>query len=338
MDLIIKPTDKCNFACTFCSSPNLADSKTAVLDTENIFTFLRRFPNTKTIIVNGGDPLMMPPSYYWKILKFLDENDLPTTVSFTSNLWGFYKNPLLWTELFKHHRMGITTSFNYGESRRVTSAQNYTEELFWKVSDKFLEYVGYRPDFISVVTEENVDTAVKNVELAKEMEVECKLNYAMASGRQGKPFLKANIYKIYLDIIDQGLAPWEFNAKQILKKSKNLSTTCPLNRSCDTSIRCIQPEGDYYSCGAFGDDKEYAISFKDEMAGSQIFTPLGDSVELLSLKADCFACPLFNICNGCKKTIKDLKTHGLVEEHCGKMQQLMPRLKEHLDGINQSFN
>ena len=32
-----------------------------------------------------------------------------------------------------------------------------------------LEYCDYRPDFISVITEENVDNAVKNVELAKYM-------------------------------------------------------------------------------------------------------------------------------------------------------------------------
>ena len=89
-----------------------------------------------------------------------------------------------------------------------------------------LEYCDYRPDFISVITEENVDNAVKNVELAKYMSgnkipqgalhnfwreektgVECKLNYAMASGEQKNPFLLSDIYKIYVDIWRMGLAP-----------------------------------------------------------------------------------------------------------------------------------
>ena len=33
---------------------------------------------------------------------------------------------------------------------------------------------------------------------------------------------------------------------------------------------------------------------------------------------------MFQICNGCKKTIKDLKTHNMVETHCKKMKTLAP--------------
>jgi hypothetical protein len=31
---------------------------------------------------------------------------------------------------------------------------------------------------------------------------------------------------------------------------------------------------------------------------------------------------MFQICNGCKKTIKDLKDHDMVERHCSKMKTL----------------
>ena len=41
-----------------------------------IFQFLDRYPETNTIIVNGGDPLMMDPKYYWEIINYLDENDI----------------------------------------------------------------------------------------------------------------------------------------------------------------------------------------------------------------------------------------------------------------------
>ena len=30
---------------------------------------------------------------------------------------------------------------------------------------------------------------------------------------------------------------------------KTEHTTCPLSRKCDEGIRCLQPDGDYYSCG-----------------------------------------------------------------------------------------
>jgi radical SAM protein with 4Fe4S-binding SPASM domain len=332
MDLIIKPTEKCNFKCTFCSSTHITEDKTLELDLQYIFDFLKRYPETNTIIVNGGDPLMMDPDYYWKIIEHLDLIGSKASISFTSNLWPFLKNPNKWKDLFKHPRMGITTSFQYGGGRLKGDLTEFTEEDFWKVSDAMLEHIGYRPDFISVITEENEKDAIKNVELAKRMGVECKLNYAFSSGppvkfknitigHQGKPYLLADIYEIYVDIWKRGLAPWEFNTKQMMKRLNGNATCCPQNRECDGGIRVLQPAGDYYSCGAFGDDMEFPISFQREMAG-EFIRPLKNIFELQTMTDDCYGCPMFEICNGCKKTIKDHKGHGLAETHCRKMKTL----------------
>jgi radical SAM protein with 4Fe4S-binding SPASM domain len=302
------------------------------LDLNYIYEFLKRFPETNTIIVNGGDPLMMDPQYYWDLIKHLDEIGSHSTISFTSNLWPFYKNPNKWKDLFNHPRMGVTTSFQYGGGRLKGDLSEFTEEDFWKCSDAMLEHCGYRPDFISVITEENEDQAIKNVELAKRMGVECKLNYAMSSGppvkfkgiimgQQGKPYLLANIYEIYVEIWKKGLYPWDFNTKQMMKRLKGMSTCCPQNRECDGGIRTLQPSGDYYSCGAFGDDKEFPINFKQEMNGTKIY-PIRSIQELQTMTNDCYTCPMFEICNGCKKTIKDHKDYGLAETHCRKMKTL----------------
>jgi hypothetical protein len=37
---------------------------------------------------------------------------------------------------------------------------------------------------------------------------------------------------------------------------------------------------------------------------------------------------MFSICNGCRKTIKDLKDYELVEDHCYRMKQLAPDIIE----------
>ena len=346
MDLIIKPTELCNFKCTFCSSTKIAQHKTDLLSHEYIFTFLKRFPQTNTIIVNGGDPLMISPDYYWKIIDYLDKNDLKSSIALTTNLWPFYKNPKKWASLFLNERVGVTTSFNYGDGRLKGDFSLFTEEDFWKCSDSMLEYIGYRPDFISVITDENEKFAIKNVELAQRMSdnqepketlhyfnprkktgVECKLNYAMASGDQGSPYLLSKIYKTYVEIYKLGLAPWEFNTKQMMTRLSVGNTSCPQSRRCDEGIRAFNPGGDYYSCGAFGDDQDEAINFNKEMEG-QFFTPLQDNLELRSMKEECFTCPMFNICNGCRKTIKDFKRAGVVEEHCQGMKKLIPDILE----------
>jgi sulfatase maturation enzyme AslB (radical SAM superfamily) len=315
MDLIIKPTELCNFKCTFCSSTDIAEDSTSILELDVIYDFLDKNPDTNTIIVNGGDPLMMPPAYYWSILDYI--KDTKTTVSFTTNLWPFYVKPEKWLDIFKHPQVGVNTSFQYGTGRLKGDYTVFTEEDFWGVSDSMLKYVGYRPDFIAVVVEGEESLAIKNVELAKKMDVECKLNYAMASGDQDKPLLLASIYRIYLEIYDRGLGKWEYNTKDIIKSINNEGTACPKNRTCEEGIRCLQPEQPQYTCGAFADDKEYPIgeSFREDL-------------NLLSMTDSCFTCPLFNLCNGCAKTIKDHKRFNMQHTHCFEMKQIEKQLLE----------
>jgi hypothetical protein len=35
---------------------------------------------------------------------------------------------------------------------------------------------------------------------------------------------------------------------------------------------------------------------------------------------------MFNICNGCRKTIKDYQRAGVIEKHCEKMKRLGPAI------------
>lgn len=332
MDLIIKPTELCNFKCTFCSSTDITEDKAALLDVDKIFRFLERYPNTNTIIVNGGDPLMIEPVYYWKIIDYLDYHDLPASISLTTNLWPFYKKPEKWLELFKDPRVGVATSFQYGDGRLKGDYTVFTEEDFWAVSDMMLDKVGYRPSFIAVITEENEDTVLDTVRLAQKMDVVCKVNYAMASGIQSKPYMLAKIYEKYVEIWKAGLTEWEHNTQQMVKRLRGEPTVCPQNRDCDSGIRTLQPEGDYYSCGAFGDDREKAIDFEYEMSGGMEF-PLRSDFYLNSMKQGCYSCPMFQICNGCKKTIKDQKLHNMIEDHCKLMKTLAPSIIE-ANGLN----
>lgn len=340
--LIIKPTELCNYRCTFCSSTDIqGDSPN--LDVEYIKLYLERFPKCPTIIVNGGDPLMMKPEYYWSILKIIEDMGLSTTLSFTSNLWAFYKKPSMWVDLFRHRLVGVSTSFQYGNARLKGDLTPFTEEEFWEISDLMLKEVGYRPPFIAVIAKENENTAIQTVELAKRMGVVCKLNYAMASGPKttfkgitignaDSTYVLADIYEKYIEIAEAGLAPWEHNTQVMIKRlAGQQNQICPQARQCDEGIRALQPGGKYYSCGAFGDDGLYPIDFSNEMAGG-FETPLRYQPELQSLKSGCYECPMFEICNGCRKTTHDLKRLDLVEVHCSKMKTLAPKIID-LNGL-----
>lgn len=269
---------------------------------------------------------MMPPQYYWDIIAYLDENNMSTTLSLTSNLWLYYKKPDRWGDLLRHPRVGVATSFEYGGQRQLHNKEPYTERLFRAVMNYFTDDIGYTPDFISVINDTNEAHAIDNVLLAADLNVECKLNYAMASGEQKKPYQLSKIYQTYLAIYDQGLMPWEFNTKQMVHRLSRGSTICPQSRECDEGIRALNPAGDYYSCGSLADDQSMPIDFEAEVNGGQFFTPLQNSVTHAALKNECFSCPMFQICNGCRKTIADLKNHNMIDDHCALMKTLAPRI------------
>jgi sulfatase maturation enzyme AslB (radical SAM superfamily) len=332
VDLILKPTAACNFKCTFCSSTHDSiQGEEQNVDVAKVEQFLTRYPNTNTVIINGGDPLMMKPAYYWQILEVMERLAPKAILSFTSNLWAFYKKPEMWEELFRHPKVGVCTSFQYGNKRLKGDLTPFTEEEFWKISDMMLERVGYRPPFIAVIDSDNEHTVMDTVLLAKKMGVVCKINPALSSGKPmyfkgikignaGKMFTTADIYQHYVTIYKAGLAEWEHNTKQMTDRLRGVSTTCPLESNCDAHIRALQPNG-YFSCGAFGDDNSHPIDFEVEMAGGFV-RPLINDPHLFNLKNACFECPMFQICNGCKKTVSDMKELGLVESHCQKMKTL----------------
>lgn len=324
MDLIIKPTQACNFKCTFCSSCNI-DEEHHQLPAEAVIRFLDEH-DVNTVIVNGGDPLMMPPSYYEKILEHIDSKCMKTTLSFTTNLWDFYLHPDKWTSLFKRDNVYVATSFQYGEGRRLGNGAPFTEEIFLKVMEKFKAAIGYTPMFISVITHDNDDVVIKTVELAKRLGTTCKINPAMKSGRNDYFYPIPMTIEKYLEIIDNGLAEYEHNAKELSRIMHEQPTICPFNRECYSSIRCMGPQGELFTCGAMHDNsiarreqgkKDYALDKypEDEIAK-----------DFRYIKPQCLGCSMFKLCNGCYKQTLDIVESGYQEEHCRAMKALESRL------------
>ncbi len=334
--LILKVTSKCNFACTFCSSPSLSEDFNDELSLDRVYQYLKRYPQTTTIIINGGDPLCTEPEWYWELIKHLEYNNYPANISMTTNLWDYWLRPSKWLELFKHSRVSIATSFQYGNKRKIHRNRVFEEKDFIAISDKFLADIGYRPDFLAVIDEDNIHRVVDTVRLAKYLDVEAKVNYANASGRQGKPFPLSLIYEKYIEIAREGLAQWEFNTKQMLNRLNAIPTSCPLLSKCDEHIRVLHPDGKYFTCGAFADDLEYEVDFNSEvLEKGKVQTPLQKDPNLRALKSECFTCPMFQICNGCSKHVKDLKRSGQVESHCVKMKSIandITQLTSEFDG------
>ncbi len=332
MSLIVKPTEACNFSCDFCSSTELVEDKKERLELKRIYEFLERFPETDRIFVVGGDPLMMSPKYYLELINHLEEHNYPALISMTTNLWDFYKKPEKWTAILAHPRVEVGTSFQYGEGRKITKDLVFTEYMFRLVVKKFKKYIPHKElCFLAVVNKENEHLAIDHVYLAKDMGMQCRLVYANKSGLSGEPYPLSKLYKIFIKIWKLGLVEYEQTTLSIIDKLVGVEVACPLSRNCDHWMRSLNPDGRYFTCGPLNDDldPENEIDFdKEVIKGEKFHLPMQMNPKNQYLKQECFGCEMFQVCNGCRKHIKDLKDSNMVEEHCTNMKSIIGELKE----------
>ena len=326
MELIIKPTVACNFACTFCSAGKMCNHK---YDPNNIPDVLKEHilktkPNH--VIITGGDPLMMNPEYYYKLHDILPKN---SHISMTTNLKDFYLNPDKWTALFNEPWMGIGTSFQYGNDRKWDENTVYTEEMFLKVQDLFYQRTGRHAFFIAVINEDNEDTVLDLCRLAKKLGVSVKINNMLSVGKyENKTYPRYKMYKKYLEVIDAGLEDYETNC---LDRKVN---RCPKNfyGACEYSIHCVMVDengelklstcDEQMALGHYLDKKYWNLneieSFKCD--GRNTINPKD------YIKPECPACELFGLCNGCRTNRDEAKKDPI---YCEEMLKIKDKIIEY---------
>lgn len=313
MELIIKPTARCNFNCTFCSAGllNIKHSENVSDKLKNVLNVLK----PSTIIFTGGDPLLVSPKYYEEILSLGDWH-----ISFTTNLKDFYLNPNKWVNLFRNPRIGITTSFQYGDERRWDKNTPYTEEMFIKVIKLFEEKIGYTPTFISVISENNEDRALDHIYLAKRLNTQCKINGVLPMGLSNSFYPLYKMIDIWIAIKEKGLEEYWDNELQFYKGACNFNT----NLLCESSIRTFwlndREEIQYNNCEDCASQGQRIPLEETQPIPQQ--THIGIN-ELISDK--CLCCPLHHLCNGCKSL---RKINRLTPNHCEEMKKRIHKIEE----------
>lgn len=275
---MIKPTLACQFKCDFCSAAKYKSSK----NLQSFLTEIRKI-NPDDVIITGGDPLLVDVLFFHDILAI----NSSITISITTNLWDFYLHPKKWIDLFKNPRVGVTTSFQYGQLRKKPDGTPFSENDFIKIQQLFLKYIGYTPTFISVISNENKHLAIKHVLLAKRLNTMCKINAMLPLGKSTDYFPRYELLKIYIDIIKNGLEKYEANT---LNRSFG---NCPFNindrcQKFNIAIRNIN-NGFLYNC-----------------CEDLLYMNIGNSFDITdvacaksTLRENCVQCKMNRICNGC---------------------------------------
>lgn len=315
MELIIKPTSQCNFACTFCSAGKLKIKKSKRVP-DQIIKVIHTL-NPSTIIFTGGDPLCVPIEYYNHVLELTD-----VPISLTSNLKSFYNNPQYWAPLLKNDRVGVATSFQYGNQRLWNHNTVYTETRFLDVVSRFESVVGYVPKFIAVIGNDNANKAIDHIFLAKSLGTKCKLNPVRAIGNSKITYPLYKMFDIWFDIKDRGL--WDY-----VDQDPQFQGGCGFNSKhmCESCIRACWI--DCHDKLHYGYCEEllsngYSIPYEPICP---IPTPQKLGIEQV-ISAKCYYCELYNLCNGCTFNRESAKWDPIFCQEMIKRKSLILQQKE----------
>jgi MoaA/NifB/PqqE/SkfB family radical SAM enzyme len=325
LELIINPTNKCNFDCTFCSAHNISKGE---IDRDRLYKYLKcKADEINIIIFNGGDPLMMDPDFYYKILDITQKYDIP--ISLTTNLLDFYNHPDKWTKLFMTKNVGVITSYNHNsKSRRLKNGTVYDQNMFIKVINLFYDKIGYKPSFISVIEEENSIEKMKDTVLfAKVIGTTCKLNKVLQYGKQTDYYPRyrfiAHYTKAMYDLINQGIKVerYETNFRNIHNFFNNKSSCCPLNRRCHNSILCINTDFKFYPCANMATNNKLYEKYNTKTAHDF-------SQDYQCIKNDCVLCDQFNLCNSCRSYVEECIRNQDTQNYCLNMNSYYPYIRD----------
>ena len=312
MELILKPTSACNFACTFCAASQLSlqTLKSVPDNLKKVLDVLK----PQSLIITGGEPLLCPVSFYEELLQLGS-----WSLAFTTNLKAFYERPDIWTDLFKDKRVGVCTSFQFGSGRRWSREEPYSEEQFVNVMQLFKEKVGYMPMFIAVLSTENEAEALKHLVLARKLGTKCKLNGVLPIGKSTEFFPRWKLVKVWLDALDAGYG----DALDYYVPACHGGCGFNTNLLCQTTIRAYAIAADgrllYAQCEEDLNSRQESMSI-DQCQPAPVQTLLKPE-EMISRK--CLFCKLCRLCNGCKHARKAAKLDPF---HCSEMKKLEQRI------------
>lgn len=325
MDFVINPTGKCNFACEFCAANKLCEEEytNKELTAKDTIKVIDPYKNILgQLIFNGGDPLMMDPSYYFEILEYLEGLNHDVNISLTTNLYDFYKFPYKWAELFKRKDVGVITSFQFGGKRRLKDSRIFSYQMFLDALNMFEYVVGYKPNFIAVVDKDNEKLCETTLEVAKNNGIKCKLNKVVISGKNTQYYPRYRMFEKYIELYKKGLGKYEMNFSLFNLYFNNLQTYCPIDVDCYKYIRCINPDKTMSTCSYVAENYSTEYSIKENRPANLFAN------KYRSIKEECLKCENYKLCNSCKVYVKEVKDNNDELNYCCNMKKLIPQLKE----------
>lgn len=308
---IVKITDRCNLACTYCYARKSRD----VLDLKHYKRLLELcVESNKTdkpiqIIHHGGEPLTAGVGYFEELMNLQDqfgqgkfENIVQTNATMINSEW---------IQFFKKYRFRVGTSLDGVGSHNKLRVFHNGKPSFTKISSGLKQLVegGLEPHVNIVVHEENFDSAREIIDFLLETGIK-SASFSPKVVYQNSIIASSSItQEQYLQFMKTGFAYWYSNDfsklsiseyyEMLLQLVGKQSKLCIFNGgSCSTYIT-LHANGEIAGCDRYDSYESHILANIETITIDILQTVLIDFWKTPQTPAEkCHSCEYYSMCKG----------------------------------------
>lgn len=319
LTIIVKGTNGCNLACSYCSLGEKSNfqyiSQETLTDLMVFACDTAKYRKEKNInfILHGGEPTLVSPDIYDVSISYVKDRypDLDITISMQTNGLVISDQFL---RLMKKHDIGVGVSIDGSEKihnseRRTVGGQDSFSKVMGNI-DRMLDE-NIRVACLMVLTKnalvENLAYLNYFAERKLHLKINPLLNYgeavshpelALSRGDYAKYIV--NVYETVIEKnIDIQISPIN---EIIIGVIRDLPITeCSFDRMCNKKFLCIDYKGDIFPCGKFSDVDKMCIGNIRDITHASIDEFLERTVCIRrneKLPVKCRECRYLHLCNG----------------------------------------
>ncbi|MBI5326156.1 MAG: radical SAM protein [Ignavibacteriae bacterium] len=317
LNILIQPTDNCNLECLYCYKGNKGNNKMSddlmlkVL-TESIAYNSKR-KNSTLFIWHGGEPSIMPLSFYYKAFRFTENINSEYRISHTFQTNGYLISEEL-LDLFSQFKVSISISLdgpaNYHDKIRFTKNKKGTHKVILNNIEK-AKRKDIEIGILMSITNNNVQYIEQIFRYCYDNNFSFGINPISSDLFSKHEDLEVHPQK-YLESCIKVFDLWFFQKKNPIRAnpgfgvtqlilSQNRISDCFLSENCQYTFISIDPKGNIYPCNRFDNNEGFKF-------GNILNTDLEDilisptRIKLLercgNIIPECQNCEIRKYCNG----------------------------------------
>jgi len=320
MNIVVKLTNACNFACTYCSVGDSAEIKTLDLITfkkmiDDLPELLEELGDKNvSFIWHGGEPLLLSPNFYCEAMDYTLEKLKSYTVSFKMQTNGYLINSE-WVNLFKKYQIDPGISLDgyqelHDKNRTTKTGQTTFATIMQNIQS--LRDAGLSVSVLMVLNNHEPVDADKLFDFITQNSLSCKIHCVYPSGRAENREDISAVYQSYIELmktlyqkimesdIEISIDPLTDMVQAVL--SGQSMNECSYAGTCGKDFMCLFEDGGVSFCGRHAND--FGLSYGNihdksilELYNSENAEKIR-SRQVILKKTPCASCDDYNLCHG----------------------------------------